>query len=177
MAIPDLLVPYGLAVLFAWAFAVQAGVPAPAIPMLVGAGALSGSSLGRFLRARGLAALCRFSMDRDHLVRCAKNRFTAHRGRYLVLAKFLPGVNSLATSPPTDAQLGGQLHDARLRRQRHVSALEATSGALAFGWSTAVIVAVVIRQARFRHRLQFRQGGPPMRPDLDGLPPQHEAMP
>jgi membrane protein DedA with SNARE-associated domain len=29
--------------LFAWAFVVQAGMPAPAVPMLVGAGALSGS--------------------------------------------------------------------------------------------------------------------------------------
>ena len=43
MAAPDLLVQHGVAVLFAWAFAVQAGVPAPAVPMLVGAGALSGS--------------------------------------------------------------------------------------------------------------------------------------
>jgi membrane protein DedA with SNARE-associated domain len=41
--VPDLLAQYGLAVIFAWAFAVQAGVPAPAIPMLLGAGALSGS--------------------------------------------------------------------------------------------------------------------------------------
>jgi membrane protein DedA with SNARE-associated domain len=120
MAIADLLVQYGLAVLFAWAVVVHAGVPAPAIPMLVGAGALSGSgkmhlcwpsprrwprasvptcwySLGRFQGARALAALGRFSMDRDHLVRRAKNRFTAHRGRYLVLAKFLPGLSPLAT--------------------------------------------------------------------------------
>src|SRR6266853_2071018 len=38
---PDLLAHYGTAVVFAWAFAVQAGLPAPAVPMLLGAGALS----------------------------------------------------------------------------------------------------------------------------------------
>jgi membrane protein DedA with SNARE-associated domain len=42
-SIPDLLLQYGVVVLFAWAFAVQAGVPAPAVPMLLGAGVLSGS--------------------------------------------------------------------------------------------------------------------------------------
>jgi membrane protein DedA with SNARE-associated domain/rhodanese-related sulfurtransferase len=118
--VPDLLAQYGLAVIFAWAFAVQAGVPAPAIPMLVGAGALSGSgrmdlalavaaamaatlgadvlwySLGRAQGARVLGILCRFALDPDSLIRHAKERFAAHRARYLILAKFLPGVNPLA---------------------------------------------------------------------------------
>jgi len=40
---PDLLAHHGAAIVFAWAFAVQAGLPAPAVPMLLGAGALSGS--------------------------------------------------------------------------------------------------------------------------------------
>jgi membrane protein DedA with SNARE-associated domain/rhodanese-related sulfurtransferase len=117
---PELLVQYGLAVVFAWAFAVQAGVPAPAVPMLLGAGALSGSgqmnlalaigaamiatlgadvlwyALGRSLGAPVLGTLCRFSQDPDSSVRGAKERFVAHRLRYLVLAKFLPGVNPLA---------------------------------------------------------------------------------
>jgi membrane protein DedA with SNARE-associated domain/rhodanese-related sulfurtransferase len=117
---PDLLVQYGVAILFAWAFAVQAGLPLPAAPVLLGAGALSGSgrinlalavgatmvaalgadalwyALGRSLGLRVFAALCRFSLDPDSLVRDAKKRFLAHRGRYLVLAKFLPGLNPLA---------------------------------------------------------------------------------
>src|SRR5207244_4621623 len=99
---------------------VQAGVPAPAIPMLLGAGALSGSgrmhvvlavaaamaatlsadvlwySLGRSYGARALGMLSRFSLDPDSLIRHAKERFAAHRLRYVVLAKFLPGVNPLA---------------------------------------------------------------------------------
>src|SRR5262244_1874138 len=117
---PDVLVEYGVVVLFAWAFAVQAGVPAPAVPILVGAGVLSGSgqmnlvlailaaiaatvgadafwyTLGRSYGTRVLATLLRFSLDRDSLIREAKERFATHRARYLILAKFLPGVNPLA---------------------------------------------------------------------------------
>jgi membrane protein DedA with SNARE-associated domain len=107
---PDLLVQYGVAILFAWAFAVQAGLPLPAAPVLLGAGALSGSGrinlalavgatmvaalgadvlwyvLGRSLGLRVFGALFRFSLDPDSLVRDAKERFLAHRGGYLVLA-------------------------------------------------------------------------------------------
>jgi membrane protein DedA with SNARE-associated domain/rhodanese-related sulfurtransferase len=117
---PDVLVEYGVVVLFAWAFAVQAGVPAPAVPILAGAGVLSGSgqmnlalaivaataatigadalwyTLGRSYGTRVLATLLRFSLDRDSLIREAKERFATHRARYLILAKFLPGVNPLA---------------------------------------------------------------------------------
>jgi len=117
---PDLLTAYGVAVVFAWAFLVQAGAPAPAVPMLLGAGALSGTgrmdfalaiaaamaaavgadllwySLGRAHGTRMLGILCRFSLDPDSLIRHAKERFAAHRLRYLVMAKFLPGVNPLA---------------------------------------------------------------------------------
>src|SRR6266481_8734814 len=118
--VPDLLAEYGVAVVFVWAFAVQAGLPAPAVPMLLGAGALSGSghmdlavsilaamiatlgadilwySLGRSRGPRVFGILCRFSLDPDSLIRHAKERFTAHRARYLIVAKFLPGVNPLA---------------------------------------------------------------------------------
>jgi membrane protein DedA with SNARE-associated domain/rhodanese-related sulfurtransferase len=117
---PDLLAHYGTAIVFAWAFAVQAGLPAPAVPMLVGAGALSGSghlnlavsivaamtatvgadvlwyALGRSHGLRVLETLCRFSLDPDLIIRHAKERFGAHRARYLIVAKFLPGVNPLA---------------------------------------------------------------------------------
>src|SRR5262245_11133219 len=117
---PDLLLRHGLAVVFVWAFVVQAGVPAPAIPMLLGAGALSGAgrlditlavvaamaaavvadvlwySLGRSYGTRVLGVLSRFSLDSDSLVRHAKERFAAHRLRYVILAKFLPGANPLA---------------------------------------------------------------------------------
>jgi membrane protein DedA with SNARE-associated domain/rhodanese-related sulfurtransferase len=117
---PDLLVQHGVMVLFAWAFAVQAGLPAPAVPMLLGAGALSGSghmnlalvvgaatvatlgadvlwyALGRTLGTRVLGTVCRLSLDPDSFIRDAKERFLTHRARYLILAKFLPGLNPLA---------------------------------------------------------------------------------
>ena len=117
---PEVLLQHGVVVLFLWAFVVQAGVPAPAVPMVLGAGVLSGSgqmhlalavaaamaatlgadvlwyALGRSLGARVLGTLCRFSLDPDSLIRHAKERFLAHRLRYLVLAKFLPGLNPLA---------------------------------------------------------------------------------
>src|SRR5207245_8175544 len=53
-------------------------------------------SLGRSYGARALGMLSRFSLDPDSLIRHAKERFAAHRLRYVVLAKFLPGVNPLA---------------------------------------------------------------------------------
>jgi len=117
---PDLLAHYGVAVVFIAAFAVQAGVPAPAVPMLLGAGALSGTghmnlavsivaattatlaadvlwySLGRAKGPRAFETLSRFSLDPDSLIRNVKERFAAHRTRYLIVAKFLPCVNPLA---------------------------------------------------------------------------------
>jgi len=116
----ELLHQYGVVILFVWAFLVQAGMPAPAVPVLVGAGALSGSGLGlvgtvaagvaaavgadivwywlgRTHGARVLAILVRISLKADSLVRVAKERFAAHGARYLILAKFLPGVNPLVS--------------------------------------------------------------------------------
>jgi membrane protein DedA with SNARE-associated domain/rhodanese-related sulfurtransferase len=151
MTMPDILIQYGVVVLFAWAFAVQAGLPIPAVPMLVGAGALSGAghmnlvlaigvamlatvgadvlwyALGRSLGARALGALCRFSLDPDSLIRDAKDRFLSHRLSYVVLAKFLPGANPLA------AGLAGIVS---LRPERFL--LYAAAGALLWGgaWIT-----------------------------------------
>jgi hypothetical protein len=46
-------------------------------------------------------------------------------------------------------------------RSRLLGPLEAVSGTLAFGWSTAIIVAVVVRLIRVRHRSELRRGGSP----------------
>ena len=119
---PDLLGQHGAVVLVAWAFAVQAGVPVPADPILVGAGVLSRTgrmnlaitvaaataatlgadvlwySLGRAYGTRVLEILCRFSQNTDSLIRHFKERFATHGVRYLIIAKFLPGVNPLTAS-------------------------------------------------------------------------------
>ena len=114
------LMRHQMAVIFAWSFGVQGGAPIPAVPMLLGAGALAGAGqisltlavatavaatiaadvlwyiLGLFVGARVLGILGRLSLDPDSFVRDAKERFQSHRARFLVLAKFLPGVNPLA---------------------------------------------------------------------------------
>src|SRR5262249_55769469 len=120
--LPDLLARYGALVVFAWSFAVQGGAPIPAVPMLLGAGALAGAgklnlalalgaaitatlaadvvwySMGRSMGMRVLGTLCRFSLDPDSAARHAKERFLAHRARVLIVAKFLPGLNPLASA-------------------------------------------------------------------------------
>ena len=102
ISMPELLLRHGVLVLFVWAFVVQAGVPVPAIPMLLGAGVLSGSgqmhlalavaaamaatlgadvvwyALGRALGSRVLGTRCRFSLNPDSLVRDAKGRFVLY---------------------------------------------------------------------------------------------------
>jgi Ion channel len=45
-------------------------------------------------------------------------------------------------------------------RWRLLGPLEAASGSLAFGWSTAGIVTIVIRLSRVRHRAHVRASGP-----------------
>jgi membrane protein DedA with SNARE-associated domain/rhodanese-related sulfurtransferase len=118
----DVLMRHRMVVVFLWSFAVQVGTPIPAVPMLLGAGALAGAgqvnltlamatavaatlaadvlwyTLGLFVGARVLGILGRFSLDPDSFVRDAKERFLAHRARFLVLAKFLPGVNAVASA-------------------------------------------------------------------------------
>ena len=44
-----------------------------------------------------LGVLLRISLKADSLARAAKERFAAHGAAYLILAKFLPGVNPLAS--------------------------------------------------------------------------------
>jgi ion channel len=46
-------------------------------------------------------------------------------------------------------------------RWRLLGPQEAASGTLAFGWSTAVIVTMVMRLVRYRHRAQVRQASRP----------------
>jgi membrane protein DedA with SNARE-associated domain len=59
----DLLVQHGATVLFAWAFAVQVGAPIPAVPMLLGAGALSGSGQMNLALAIGAAMAATLGAD------------------------------------------------------------------------------------------------------------------
>ena len=122
----DFLVQHGYLVLFAWVFAEQVGVPIPAIPILLGAGVLSGLghmnavwavvgsvlacltadllwySLGRQRGAKVLNWLCRISLEPDSCVRRAEDVFSRYGSRTLLVTKFVPGLN-LASTPMAGA--------------------------------------------------------------------------
>ena len=111
---------YGGIVLFAIVFAEQIGLPIPAVPVLLAAGALAGAGkmdlglaillsitacmagdvvwyeLGRRRGRQALSLLCRISLEPDFCVRRTENFFTRHGIRALILAKFLPGLSTLA---------------------------------------------------------------------------------
>ncbi|HYA96918.1 MAG TPA: VTT domain-containing protein [Methylomirabilota bacterium] len=117
----EFLLKHGVAFLFAWVFVEQLGVPIPAIPMLLAAGALAGSgrsslasslavavaaailadfiwySIGRRKGIHVLHLLCRISLEPDSCVRRTQGVFAKHGARSLLFAKFVPGLNTVAT--------------------------------------------------------------------------------
>ncbi len=96
------------------------GLPIPAIPLLLAAGALAGSGrmdlvaavslaliaviladvfwyyLGRYRGGRILKLLCRISLEPDSCVRRTENVFVRHGAHALLIAKFVPGLNTAA---------------------------------------------------------------------------------
>ena len=113
---------HGYVLLFFWVLAEQIGLPIPAFPILLAAGALSGSGelklgyalplaasaslfsdmvwyqLGRQRGASILGFLCRISLEPDSCVRRTEDTFQKYGARSLLVAKFLPGLNTAA--PP-----------------------------------------------------------------------------
>ncbi len=111
---------YGEILVFAVVLAEQIGLPLPAVPILLVAGALAGGGkidltgvivlsviacmagdlfwyeLGRRRGRRALNLLCRVSLEPDSCVRRTENFFTRHGVGSLVLAKFIPGLSTLA---------------------------------------------------------------------------------
>ena len=116
------LIRHGYGVLFAWVLVEQLGLPIPAIPMLLAAGALAGSGkmelavavslaliavvladvfwycLGRYRGSPILKLLCRISLEPDSCVRRTENVFVRHGAHSLLVAKFVPGLNTAAPS-------------------------------------------------------------------------------
>jgi membrane protein DedA with SNARE-associated domain/rhodanese-related sulfurtransferase len=125
---PDLLVRHGITILFAAVFIEQIGIPLPAAPWLLAAGALAGAGkmnwllalaaaassslladliwfyLGRNYGNRVLGFLCRISLEPDSCARRTQNLFVRHGMRGLVVAKFIPGLSTLA--PPLAGSTG-----------------------------------------------------------------------
>src|SRR6267378_7969531 len=122
------LVRHGAAVVFAAVFIEQIGVPLPAAPWLLAAGALAGTGkmnwlaalsaaafgsvvadliwfyLGRHRGQRVLNLLCRISLEPDSCVRRTQGFFTRYGMKGVVAAKFLPGLSTLV--PPLAGSSG-----------------------------------------------------------------------
>jgi len=124
----EFLVRHGASVLFAAVFVEQMGIPLPAAPWLLAAGALAAGGringlaafaaatagslladliwfyLGRRAGARVLNLLCRISLEPDSCVRRTQGIFTRYGMRGIVAAKFIPGLSTLA--PPLAGSSG-----------------------------------------------------------------------
>ncbi len=111
--------PY--AVVFGAVLAEQLGLPLPAAPLLLTAGALAGADkldltltlgltlaaslsadwvwyeAGRRRGSRVLGLLCRLSLEPDSCVRRTEDLFARYGAKSLLVAKFLPGLSALAT--------------------------------------------------------------------------------
>ncbi|HTI53116.1 MAG TPA: DedA family protein, partial [Verrucomicrobiae bacterium] len=124
----DFLVRHGYVVLFAVVLGEQLGLPLVGAPVLMAAGALAGA--GRFSltlavglavaacligdlvwfemgRRRGapiLSLLCRISLEPDSCVRRTEDIFSRWGARVLLVAKFVPGLNTVA--PPLAGVVG-----------------------------------------------------------------------
>jgi membrane protein DedA with SNARE-associated domain/rhodanese-related sulfurtransferase len=107
-------------VVFFTVLAEQIGLPLPAIPILLAAGAVAGDGqasltmvtalsvaacllgdmvwfeLGRHRGRQTLSLLCRIALEPDACVRRTENFFLLHGIRSLILAKFIPGLSTLA---------------------------------------------------------------------------------
>ena len=122
------LINHGLPLVFAAVFVEQLGLPLPALPWLLAAGALSAAGkfnlllglcltviaclvadaiwfyLGRYRGNQVLGLLCRISLEPDSCVRRTQNVFTKYGLKGVVVAKFLPGLGTVV--PPLAGMSG-----------------------------------------------------------------------
>jgi membrane protein DedA with SNARE-associated domain len=118
----EFLLHHGYVVLLAWVFAEQIGLPIPSMPLLLAAGTLAGTGrmsffaslfytvlaamaadviwyqLGRRKGIKILQLLCKISLEPDSCVRRTEGLFAKEGARSLLLAKFIPGLGTVA--PP-----------------------------------------------------------------------------
>ena len=118
----EFLVRHGYVVLLGWVFAEQIGLPIPSMPLMLAAGALAGVGklsffgslflcvfaavvadsvwyqMGRLKGIKVLQLLCKISLEPDSCVRRTEGVFSKQGARSLLLAKFFPGLSTVA--PP-----------------------------------------------------------------------------
>jgi membrane protein DedA with SNARE-associated domain/rhodanese-related sulfurtransferase len=116
----DFFLHYVYIILFLWVLAEQLGVPIPSTPLLLTAGTLTGTHkahlalvllvvvaacavsdsiwyfLGKKYGGAVVKLLCRMSMESATCVRKTTNIFTQHGSKALLIAKFIPGLATVA---------------------------------------------------------------------------------
>jgi membrane protein DedA with SNARE-associated domain/rhodanese-related sulfurtransferase len=124
----ELIAQYGLLLVFINVLIEQAGVPLPAVPTMIVAGALASTerlplagvvavavlaclladyawyAAGRYFGGGVMRTLCRISLSPDSCVKQSELRFQRWRGGVLLLAKFVPGLSTVA--PPLVGAMG-----------------------------------------------------------------------
>lgn len=126
--IVELIAQYGLLLVFVNVLVEQLGVPVPAVPTLIVAGALAATDrlplgplvlvawlacllgdvgwylAGRRFGSRVMRTICRISLSPDSCVKTSETRFLRWRGWLLLGAKFVPGLSTVA--PPMAGAMG-----------------------------------------------------------------------
>src|ERR1700689_2121891 len=116
----EFVIRHGYAVLFFWVLAEQGALPIPSVPLLLVCGALARTGhlsdapilffgvlacliadsawfqIGRSRGAKILAFLCRMALEPDSCVGQTENGFFRYGVRFLLVSKFIPGMNALA---------------------------------------------------------------------------------
>lgn len=124
----DFLVKHGAPVLLVAVFVEQMGLPLPALPWMLAAGALAATGkfnfalgifiivsacvaadifwfyLGRYRGRQVMGFLCRITLEPDSCVRRTENMFTRYGLWGVLVAKFVPGLNTMA--PPLAGMSG-----------------------------------------------------------------------
>lgn len=119
---------HGVLFVFLYVFADQLGIPVPAVPALLAMGALAAVgklnfglallaavvasliadtiwyALGRTRGSQVLRLLCKISLEPDSCVRRTENVFLRYGVRSLIVAKFVPGLSTVA--PPLAGMVG-----------------------------------------------------------------------
>jgi membrane protein DedA with SNARE-associated domain len=122
------LLKHGYSLLFAWVLGEQLGLPIPSAPILLAAGAISGTKqmyfslsllialtatvisdvlwyeIGKRKGSAVLQLLCRISLEPDSCVRRTESLYEKYGEKSLLWAKFVPGLNTAA--PPVAGMFG-----------------------------------------------------------------------
>ncbi|HEY0796431.1 MAG TPA: VTT domain-containing protein [Acidisarcina sp.] len=124
----DFFVHYGYLILFLWVLMEQLGIPIPSMPLMLTAGTLTASHklslplvlisivagslisdtvwymMGKRYGGAVVRLVCRLSMESSTCVRRTNDYFTKHGPATLLLAKFVPGLGTVAA--PIAGQTG-----------------------------------------------------------------------